>query len=71
MQSRLCKHAHAPAGFVDTALTRKAAGVDHSKMIKPSDVAEAAMLPFKTSVNCVPWEIHLSSATLSDKPDPF
>jgi hypothetical protein len=59
------------AGFVETALTRQVEGVDHLKMIKPSDVAEAAMLPFKTSVNCVPFEIHLSSATLSDMPDPF
>jgi hypothetical protein len=41
-------------------LMNKDLNVDHSKMIKPSDVAEAAMLPFKTSVNCVPWEINLT-----------
>lgn len=31
----------------------------HEKMIQPSDIAEAALLPFKVSANCLPVEIDL------------
>ena len=41
-------------------MNRDLKGVDHSKMIKPADVAEAAMLPFKTRGTCVPYEINMS-----------
>ena len=34
--------------------------LDHSKMIKPADVAEAALLPFRVSPHCVPAEMFLS-----------
>ena len=49
-------------------MTRSVQGVDHSKMIQPEDVAEAAMLPFVTSPSCLPFEIRMSSALPSDDP---
>ncbi len=72
---RACRCAYLPdhgphtfAGYVQTPMTRNVQGVDHSKMIQPSDVAEAAMLPFKTSASCLPFEIRMSSALPSDDP---
>ena len=60
---------HMSAGYVRTPMTRDVQGVDHSKMIQPSDVAEAAMLPFNTSPSCLPFEIRMSSALPSDDPE--
>ena len=34
--------------------------LDRTKMIKPEDVAEAALLPFRVSPSCVPAELYLS-----------
>ena len=53
-----------------TPMTRNVKGVDHSKMIDPTDVAEAAMLPFITNPNCVPFEVRMSSVLPSDNPEP-
>ena len=60
---------HDSAGYVRTPMTRNIQGVDHSKMIQPSDVAEAAMLPFMTSASCLPFRIRMSSALPSDDPE--
>jgi hypothetical protein len=53
---------HCPAGWIDTPMTGTAdlESLDHSKMIKPADVAEAALLPFRVSPFCVPAEMFLS-----------
>jgi NAD(P)-dependent dehydrogenase (short-subunit alcohol dehydrogenase family) len=44
-------------GFVDTPMVKEAPG-NHDLFLKPSDIAEAALLPFKFS-NAVPTEIVL------------
>jgi short-subunit dehydrogenase len=44
-------------GYVATPMCEDHKGVDHSLMIKPEDVAEAAMLALTTSATCCPSEI--------------
>ena len=41
--------------------------LDHTKMMKPEDIAEAALLPFRISPNCVPAEVYLSVGPSVDK----
>lgn len=46
-------------GYVNTEMTSQIKGVDFEKMIRPEDVAEAAMLAVRTSPMCCPTEITL------------
>ena len=50
------------AGYILSPMTdiKDLESLDHTKMIKPEDVAQAALLPLRTSANCVPAEIYLS-----------
>ena len=45
--------------FVDTQLVSDAKNVDFERMLRPSDVAEAALLAVTTSAACCPQEITL------------
>eukprot|EP01066_Platyproteum_vivax_P006542 Platyproteum_vivax@DN2321_c0_g1_i1.p1 len=45
--------------FVKTDLVMNVSGVNHDRMILPDDVAEVALLPFKTSSCCCPAEVTL------------
>lgn len=45
--------------YVDTALVAEREGLDHGKMLRPADVAAAAMLALDTSAACCPEEINL------------
>ena len=51
------------AGYIDSPMTDiPGLGKLHREnMMQPEDVAEAAMLPFIISTNCVPAEIYLSN----------
>jgi 3-oxoacyl-[acyl-carrier protein] reductase len=45
--------------FVDTKMTEGVEGADRRRMLRPDDVAEAAMLAVRTSPACCPEEITL------------
>jgi len=45
--------------YVDTAMTEGVRGADRSRMLRPEDVAEAALLALRTSAACCPQEITL------------
>jgi hypothetical protein len=46
-------------GMVDTPMAAGVQGADKGRMIRTSDVAEAALLAVRTSESCCPQEITL------------
>eukprot|EP01071_Lankesteria_metandrocarpae_P009961 Lankesteria_metandrocarpae@DN5264_c0_g1_i7.p2 len=51
-------------GPVSTDMMRGVAKIKFDRIIQPHDVAEVALLPFKTSVACCPVEVTLRTPTI-------